>query len=117
MRPAPHAPPASVTEAVGDVDLPPEPLRTLPVGTLRIHGYEPVGTHGPPGHLSDSGPIPLAGLELAAASCDRSPPVLRIFRSGARSARAAMARLQMGFKQRSNLVRGRGAVRTIADGA
>lgn len=64
---------------------------------------EPGEFVGPLGHLGGSELIPMNSVLSAASSWDRQAPLLLICRSGARSARVAMALAGMGFQQLFNL--------------
>ncbi|MDP2314294.1 MAG: rhodanese-like domain-containing protein [Pseudomonadota bacterium] len=61
---------------------------------------------GPLGHVPGAELVPLSTVTAAAADWDRDQPVLLICRSGARSARAAIALAGMGFQSLYNLVGG-----------
>ena len=58
------------------------------------------------GHILTAELVPLATVPVAAVSWDREAPVLVVCRSGGRSARAALALTQMGFRRVYNLAGG-----------
>ncbi len=64
---------------------------------------EPDEFVGPLGHLGGSELIPMNSVLSAATTWDRQAPLLLICRSGARSARVAMALAAMGFQHLFNL--------------
>ncbi|MDF1561517.1 MAG: rhodanese-like domain-containing protein [Deltaproteobacteria bacterium] len=55
------------------------------------------------GHIEGAELVPLGSLIQAASTWDRDPPLVMVCRSGARSARATMALMQMGFATVHNL--------------
>lgn len=77
------------------------------LGSIRIVDVrEPPEFTGDLGHIERSELVPLGGLERAAASWDRSQPILFVCRSGNRSGRAAHALRQMGFAVTINMLGG-----------
>jgi rhodanese-related sulfurtransferase len=91
-------------------DIPPSQLDTLGPEVRRIDVREPDEYTGPLGHLPGSELVPMGTLEAASASWPREVPLLLICRSGARSARAAQALAQRGFRHLYNLAGGMLAV-------
>jgi rhodanese-related sulfurtransferase len=81
------------------------PLAALEhLGELRLVDVrEPDEFVGPLGHLKGSELIPMGAVLSAAGSWDRQAPLLLICRSGARSARVAVALAGMGFQHLFNL--------------
>jgi rhodanese-related sulfurtransferase len=67
---------------------------------------EPHEFVGPLGHVAGAELVPLSSLVEAAAGWDRDRPLLLVCRSGARSARAATALAQLGFRNLYNLAGG-----------
>lgn len=94
-------------------DLTPSQLDALGPEVRRIDVREPEEYTGPLGHLPGSELVPLGTLEAASASWPREAPLLLICRSGARSARAAQALAQRGFRHLYNLAGGMLAVREM----
>ncbi|CAM4355710.1 rhodanese-like domain-containing protein [Corallococcus exiguus] len=92
-------------------DLTPSQLDTLGSEVRRIDVREPDEFTGPLSHLPGAELVPLGTLEAAAASWPREQPLLLICRSGGRSAKAAQALAQRGFKHLYNLAGGMLAVR------
>ncbi|RKH71576.1 rhodanese-like domain-containing protein [Corallococcus aberystwythensis] len=92
-------------------DLTPSQLDTLGPEVRRIDVREPDEFTGPLSHLPGAELVPLGTLEAAAASWPREQPLLLICRSGGRSAKAAQALAQCGFKHLYNLAGGMLAVR------
>ncbi|MBZ4420221.1 rhodanese-like domain-containing protein [Myxococcus sp. RHSTA-1-4] len=92
-------------------DIPPVHLDRLGPDVRRIDVREPDEYTGPLGHLPGAELVPLGTLEAASASWPREQPLLLICRSGARSARAAQALAQRGFRHLYNLAGGMLAVR------
>jgi rhodanese-related sulfurtransferase len=92
-------------------DISPAQLDTLGPQVRRIDVREPEEYTGPLGHLPGSELVPLGTLEAASASWPREEPLLLICRSGGRSAKAAQALAQRGFKHLYNLAGGMLAVR------
>ncbi|NNC21854.1 rhodanese-like domain-containing protein [Corallococcus exiguus] len=92
-------------------DLTPSQLDTLGPEVRRIDVREPDEFTGPLSHLPGAELVPLGTLEAAAASWPREQPLLLICRSGGRSAKAAQALAQRGFKHLYNLAGGMLAVR------
>lgn len=92
-------------------DIPPAQLGTLGPEVRRIDVREPDEYTGPLGHLPGAELVPLGTLDAASASWPREAPLLLICRSGGRSAKAAQALAQRGFKHLYNLAGGMLAVR------
>lgn len=92
-------------------DITPAQLDTLGPAVRRIDVREPDEYTGPLGHLPGTELVPLGTLEAASASWSREQPLLLICRSGGRSATAAQALAQRGFRHLYNLVGGMLAVR------
>jgi rhodanese-related sulfurtransferase len=67
---------------------------------------EPHEYNGELGHIAGSELVPLATVEAASESWDRSAEILIVCRSGARSGRAATALAQRGFTAVMNLAGG-----------
>jgi rhodanese-related sulfurtransferase len=94
-------------------DITPAQLDALGPEVRRIDVRELDEYTGPLGHLPGAELVPLGTLEMASASWSREEPLLLICRSGARSARAAQALAQRGFKHLYNLAGGMLAVRDL----
>ncbi|NOJ97851.1 rhodanese-like domain-containing protein [Corallococcus sp. CA049B] len=92
-------------------DLTPSQLDTLGPEVRRIDVREPDEFTGPLSHLPGAELVPLGTLEVASAEWPREQPLLLICRSGGRSAKAAQALAQRGFKHLFNLAGGMLAVR------
>lgn len=92
-------------------DITPSQLDTLGAGVRFIDVREPDEYTGPLGHLPGAELVPLGTLEAASASWAREQPLLLICRSGGRSAKAAQALAQRGFRHLYNLAGGMLAVR------
>ena len=92
-------------------DITPSQLEALGPRVRRIDVREPEEYTGPLGHLPGAELVPLGTLETACASWPREQPLLLICRSGARSAKAARALAQHGFRHLYNLAGGMLAVR------
>jgi len=67
---------------------------------------EPDELAGPLGRIPGARSIPLARLAEGTAQLDRARPVVTVCRSGARSARAAVALQKAGFAEAANLAGG-----------
>jgi rhodanese-related sulfurtransferase len=89
----------------------PSQLGTLAPKARRIDVREPEEYTGPLGHLPGAELVPLSTLEAASVSWPREAPLLLICRSGGRSAKAAQALAQQGFRHLYNLAGGMLAVR------
>ena len=92
-------------------DIIPSQLDTVGPKVRRIDVREPDEYTGPLGHLPGAELVPLGTLEAASATWPREAPLLLICRSGGRSAKAAQALAQRGFKHLYNLAGGMLAVR------
>ncbi|WP_205519821.1 rhodanese-like domain-containing protein [Pyxidicoccus caerfyrddinensis] len=88
-------------------------LDTLGPEVRRIDVREPDEYTGPLGHLPGAELVPLGTLEAASAAWPREAPLLLICRSGGRSAKAAQALAQRGFRHLYNLAGGMLAVREM----
>jgi rhodanese-related sulfurtransferase len=91
----------------------PSQLDTLGPEVRRIDVREQDEFTGPLGHLPTAELVPLGMLEATSASWPREAPLLLICRSGGRSAKAAQALAQRGFKHLYNLAGGMLAVREV----
>jgi rhodanese-related sulfurtransferase len=89
----------------------PQQLGNLPEGTRLIDVRQPEEFDGELGHLSGAELVPLATLQTAAQSWDRSKPYLLICRSGGRSSSACGVLHKMGFSDITNLRGGMSGVR------
>jgi rhodanese-related sulfurtransferase len=67
---------------------------------------EPVEFTGELGHIAEAELVPLGTVMEAAASWDKSAPIILVCRSGARSGRAGEALVAMGFEHVTNMVGG-----------
>lgn len=92
-RPAPGA--------YHDIDVP--HLDHVPATVDIIDVREPGEFTGELGHLPGARLVPLGTIAAAAASWDRDRELLVVCRSGGRSARAAAALVEMGFRRVANL--------------
>ncbi len=72
--------------------------------------------HGPLAALPEIEHVPLGQLAAAAASWDRSAPVVLVCRSGGRSGRGATELLALGFERVASLRGGMKAVRALQAG-
>lgn len=89
----------------------PRDLSGLPQGTRLIDVRQPEEFEGELSHLSGAELVPLATLQSAAGSWDKSAPYLVICRSGGRSSAGCDVLCKMGFTDVTNLRGGMMGVR------
>ncbi|MEW5849900.1 MAG: rhodanese-like domain-containing protein [Myxococcota bacterium] len=90
----------------GFLEITPADLQAQRGKVLIIDVREPPEYTGELGHVAGSQLVPLSGWPAAAASLDRSKPMVCVCRSGKRSAQAAAHLIQSGAREVYNLMGG-----------
>lgn len=96
----------SVAQPGGYRDVAPTDVMRLGFPGRVIDVREPHEFIGELGHMPRAELVPLATIDSAAKSWDRSQPLLLVCRSGGRSGRAAQLLASMGFQTLYNLAGG-----------